>query len=246
MSGQSGGKASRSSRRKVQAAQFHSRVLLVQKKLKKAFVCCSPNGIAGKNKGLFRCAVALCLPDLQTCVLSSVELQVLTSSCFKLRTVHNIPVTSNKDGKKKRGEGGGKTPFIHLSLLFPSFHVFILPVFLLHTFQLPLSLFRVKSLTEKHLLTVWAQELEHGGGGCRRECSLQYVSHPVWSGRCHTVGRRSALGSFVFAFASDPQDARLAEPVGDIKAIWLTHSDLLPMASACAHTVRRHDRRADR
>uniref|UniRef100_A0A8C9Z9V1 ABR activator of RhoGEF and GTPase n=1 Tax=Sander lucioperca TaxID=283035 RepID=A0A8C9Z9V1_SANLU len=38
--------------------------------------------------------------DLQTCVLSSVELQVLTSSCFKLRTVHNIPVTSNKDGKK--------------------------------------------------------------------------------------------------------------------------------------------------
>lgn len=89
---------------------------------KKAFVCCSPNGIAAKNKGLFRCAVALCLPDLQTCVLSSVELQVLTSSCFKLRTVHNIPVTSNKDGKKKRGgRGGGKKPFIHLSLLFPSF-----------------------------------------------------------------------------------------------------------------------------
>uniref|UniRef100_A0A3B4AYW0 Uncharacterized protein n=1 Tax=Periophthalmus magnuspinnatus TaxID=409849 RepID=A0A3B4AYW0_9GOBI len=37
--------------------------------------------------------------DLQACVLSSVELQVLTSSCFKLRTVHNIPVTTNKDGK---------------------------------------------------------------------------------------------------------------------------------------------------
>uniref|UniRef100_A0A8C7K312 ABR activator of RhoGEF and GTPase n=1 Tax=Oncorhynchus kisutch TaxID=8019 RepID=A0A8C7K312_ONCKI len=35
--------------------------------------------------------------DLQTCQLSSVELQVLTSSCCKLRTVHNIPVTSNKD-----------------------------------------------------------------------------------------------------------------------------------------------------
>lgn len=44
--------------------------------------------------------VAVCFPDLQACVLSSVELQVLTSSCFKLRTVHNIPVTSNKDGKK--------------------------------------------------------------------------------------------------------------------------------------------------
>uniref|UniRef100_A0A8C4ZG52 Active breakpoint cluster region-related protein n=1 Tax=Gadus morhua TaxID=8049 RepID=A0A8C4ZG52_GADMO len=34
---------------------------------------------------------------LTSCVLSSVELQVLTSSCFKLRTVHNIPVTSYKD-----------------------------------------------------------------------------------------------------------------------------------------------------
>lgn len=32
-------------------------------------------------------------------MLSSVELQVLTGSCFKLRTVHNIPVTSNKDGE---------------------------------------------------------------------------------------------------------------------------------------------------
>uniref|UniRef100_A0A674MX15 ABR activator of RhoGEF and GTPase n=1 Tax=Takifugu rubripes TaxID=31033 RepID=A0A674MX15_TAKRU len=38
--------------------------------------------------------------DLQSCVLSSVELQVLTSSCFKLRTVHNIPVTSNKDANR--------------------------------------------------------------------------------------------------------------------------------------------------
>lgn len=43
----------------------------------------------------------LCCPlaDLQAFVLSSVELQVLTGSCFKLRTVHNIPVTSNKDGE---------------------------------------------------------------------------------------------------------------------------------------------------
>lgn len=44
--------------------------------------------------------MGLCFSDLQSCVLSSVELQVLTSSCFKLRTVHNIPVTSNKDGKE--------------------------------------------------------------------------------------------------------------------------------------------------
>ena len=44
--------------------------------------------------------VFLCLSsDLQPCQLSSVELQVLTSSCCKLRTVHNIPVTSNKDGR---------------------------------------------------------------------------------------------------------------------------------------------------
>ena len=43
------------------------------------------------------------LPDLQAFVLSSVELQVLTGSCFKLRTVHNIPVTSNKDGECRLG-----------------------------------------------------------------------------------------------------------------------------------------------
>lgn len=36
-------------------------------------------------------------------MLSSVELQVLTGSCFKLRTVHNIPVTSNKDGERSLG-----------------------------------------------------------------------------------------------------------------------------------------------
>uniref|UniRef100_A0A3Q0S1S5 ABR activator of RhoGEF and GTPase n=1 Tax=Amphilophus citrinellus TaxID=61819 RepID=A0A3Q0S1S5_AMPCI len=48
--------------------------------------------------------------DLQTCVLSSVELQVLTSSCFKLRTVHNIPVTSNKDDDETPGLYG----FLHV------------------------------------------------------------------------------------------------------------------------------------
>uniref|UniRef100_A0A3Q3JV41 Active breakpoint cluster region-related protein n=1 Tax=Monopterus albus TaxID=43700 RepID=A0A3Q3JV41_MONAL len=49
--------------------------------------------------------------DPQPCVLSSVELQVLTSSCFKLRTVHNIPVTSNKDVS-------------HFTLLSPLFWVY--------------------------------------------------------------------------------------------------------------------------
>lgn len=58
-----------------------------------------------KNVCLEMCETFFCVwffPDLQSCVLSSVELQVLTSSCFKLRTVHNIPVTSNKDGKELR------------------------------------------------------------------------------------------------------------------------------------------------
>ncbi|XP_033907220.1 active breakpoint cluster region-related protein-like isoform X4 [Acipenser ruthenus] len=48
--------------------------------------------------------------DLQACVLSSVELQVLTGSCFKLRTVHNIPVTSNKDDHESPGLYG----FLHV------------------------------------------------------------------------------------------------------------------------------------
>ncbi|XP_061461217.1 active breakpoint cluster region-related protein isoform X2 [Rhineura floridana] len=48
--------------------------------------------------------------DLQTFVLSSVELQVLTGSCFKLRTVHNIPVTSNKDDDESPGMYG----FLHV------------------------------------------------------------------------------------------------------------------------------------
>lgn len=73
-----------------------------------------------KKKSRF---VPLCLPDLQTCVLSSVELQVLTSSCFKLRTVHNIPVTSNKDGKK----GEMENPLLHIN---PYFHPFMFTYFL--------------------------------------------------------------------------------------------------------------------
>ncbi|KAL7834611.1 hypothetical protein SRHO_G00288580 [Serrasalmus rhombeus] len=48
--------------------------------------------------------------DLQSCVLSTLELQVLTSSCFKLRTVHNIPVTSNKDDEESPGLYG----FLHV------------------------------------------------------------------------------------------------------------------------------------
>uniref|UniRef100_A0A670KJZ3 Active breakpoint cluster region-related protein n=1 Tax=Podarcis muralis TaxID=64176 RepID=A0A670KJZ3_PODMU len=43
-------------------------------------------------------------------LLCSVELQVLTGSCFKLRTVHNIPVTSNKDDDESPGMYG----FLHV------------------------------------------------------------------------------------------------------------------------------------
>uniref|UniRef100_A0A6I8QKK4 Active breakpoint cluster region-related protein n=1 Tax=Xenopus tropicalis TaxID=8364 RepID=A0A6I8QKK4_XENTR len=35
--------------------------------------------------------------DLQALALSPFELQVLTASCFKLRTVHNVPIISHKD-----------------------------------------------------------------------------------------------------------------------------------------------------
>nr|XP_014346073.1 PREDICTED: active breakpoint cluster region-related protein [Latimeria chalumnae] len=48
--------------------------------------------------------------DLQTFQLSSLELQVLTGSCYKLRTVHNIPVTSNKDDDEAPGLYG----FLHV------------------------------------------------------------------------------------------------------------------------------------
>nr|XP_060612849.1 active breakpoint cluster region-related protein isoform X2 [Anolis sagrei ordinatus] len=48
--------------------------------------------------------------DLQAFVLSSIELQVLTGSCFKLRTVHHLPVTSNKDDDESPGMNG----FLHV------------------------------------------------------------------------------------------------------------------------------------
>ncbi|XP_026580195.1 active breakpoint cluster region-related protein-like, partial [Pseudonaja textilis] len=50
--------------------------------------------------------------DLQTFVLSSVELQYLMGSCFKLRTVHNIPLTCNTDDDKLQGMCG----FLHVIL----------------------------------------------------------------------------------------------------------------------------------
>uniref|UniRef100_A0A672KSL8 ABR activator of RhoGEF and GTPase n=1 Tax=Sinocyclocheilus grahami TaxID=75366 RepID=A0A672KSL8_SINGR len=56
-----------------------------------------------QKKGKTSCSIT-------ACVLSSVELQVLTGSCFKLRTVHNIPVTSNKDDDESSGLYG----FLHV------------------------------------------------------------------------------------------------------------------------------------
>uniref|UniRef100_A0A3B3DBG7 ABR activator of RhoGEF and GTPase n=1 Tax=Oryzias melastigma TaxID=30732 RepID=A0A3B3DBG7_ORYME len=48
--------------------------------------------------------------DLQVCILTTYELQVLTNSCVKLRTVHNIPVTGNKDDEESSGLYG----FLHV------------------------------------------------------------------------------------------------------------------------------------
>lgn len=48
--------------------------------------------------------------DVQGLVLSSVELQMLMGSCVKLRTVHNLPVTSNKEDE----EGAGLWGFLHV------------------------------------------------------------------------------------------------------------------------------------
>lgn len=94
MRGQSGRKASRSCRRKVTLALMLSSWPPVLGKL-----CASPLHVSNFHRKVEVC-VAVCFSDLQSCVLSPVELQVLTSSCFKLRTVHNIPVTSNKDGNE--------------------------------------------------------------------------------------------------------------------------------------------------
>ncbi|XP_041053269.1 active breakpoint cluster region-related protein isoform X3 [Carcharodon carcharias] len=48
--------------------------------------------------------------DLQGFVLSSLELQMLTGACVKLRTIHNIPVTSNKEDDEPTGLNG----FLHV------------------------------------------------------------------------------------------------------------------------------------
>uniref|UniRef100_A0A8C5QIN1 Active breakpoint cluster region-related protein n=1 Tax=Leptobrachium leishanense TaxID=445787 RepID=A0A8C5QIN1_9ANUR len=48
--------------------------------------------------------------DLQAFALSSLELQVLTASCFKLRTVHNVPIISHKDDDESPGLYG----FLHV------------------------------------------------------------------------------------------------------------------------------------
>ncbi len=128
-------------------------------------------------------------------MLSSVELQVLTSSCFKLRTVHNIPVTSNKDGKKLSHT---------ISSLFLSSYFWMLCMFLLlspfflqsqthvvsHCSFLS-SLLEFK-FTQKRLLHSQHKKKPHNerGGPCRRESRLQYVSHLARSSQCHAVCRR--------------------------------------------------------
>ncbi|XP_059511325.1 active breakpoint cluster region-related protein [Stegostoma tigrinum] len=51
--------------------------------------------------------------DLQGFVLSSLELQMLTGACVKLRTVHNIPVTSNKEDDEPSGLNGFLNVIVH-------------------------------------------------------------------------------------------------------------------------------------
>ncbi|XP_071994471.1 active breakpoint cluster region-related protein isoform X1 [Engystomops pustulosus] len=48
--------------------------------------------------------------DLQAFALSSLELQFLTGTCLKLRTVHNMPIISNKDDDESSGLYG----FLHV------------------------------------------------------------------------------------------------------------------------------------
>lgn len=195
MRGRSGGKASRNSRRKVTLAILsYWRFVSLENiacflKWFKLFTQCST-----EKWKFVSVVVTVSFPDLQVCVLSSVELQVLTSSCFKLRTVHNIPVTSNKDGRK----------LLHKHLfLFLSSCVWTLSMFLLRS---PLfsaitnirshcsflsSVFSLNSYT-KAPFTLSAQKshiMRDRGGLCRRECRLQCVSHPACSSQCHAVCR---------------------------------------------------------
>uniref|UniRef100_A0A8C4NI15 Active breakpoint cluster region-related protein n=1 Tax=Eptatretus burgeri TaxID=7764 RepID=A0A8C4NI15_EPTBU len=49
----------------------------------------------------------------ETCVLGSVEVQLLTASCMKLQTVHSIPVTANKEDDEPTGLYGFLYVIIH-------------------------------------------------------------------------------------------------------------------------------------
>lgn len=169
-------------------------------------------------------------------MLSSVELQVLTSSCFKLRTVHNIPVTSNKDGKK------WSHSYVLAHLCVP----LLLPLF---------SVFSFNSQKQKHkkcLLPsqqkkphnkrgLWGGALQENVGYNMFLIQLVAARATQWVGS----GPGSARSSCMFVFVPDLHDAPLSEPRGDIKAIWLTYSDLLKW-HLHAHIIHRPNHRADR
>lgn len=131
------------------------------------------------SRNLLLKVVWLCFSDLQSCVLSSVELQVLTSSCFKLRTVHNIPVTSNKDGKELNF-------FFVCCLLHLCFSYFTIANTMLTVVIAPGSVWRW--LEPKSVFCHFSVKSQRMGGAlCRRECRLQYVSHPAHGSLCHAV-----------------------------------------------------------
>lgn len=197
--------------------------------------------------------VTVSFPDLQACVLSSVELQVLTSSCFKLRTVHNIPVTSNKDGKKLLH----KHLFFFLSSCVWTLSMFLLRPPLFSTItnirshcSFLSSVFSLNSYT-KAPFTLSAQKshiMRDRGGSAGENVGynvflIQLVA--VSTTQCVGCGLRWALSSCTFVFAPDLRDALLSEPGGDIKAICLTYSDH-PKWHLHAHTVQNHNHSADR
>ncbi|CAJ0954720.1 unnamed protein product, partial [Ranitomeya imitator] len=68
------------------------------------------NDVRDKIIDLHRAGMGCKAINLQAFALSSLELQVLTGSCFKLRTVHNMPIISNKDDDESSGLYG----FLHV------------------------------------------------------------------------------------------------------------------------------------
>lgn len=66
--------------------------------------------------GLNEPCMCFTLSGFKSFSLTSVELQMLTNSCVKLQTVHNIPLTINKEGESSLL---GKEPRASVSSCWP-------------------------------------------------------------------------------------------------------------------------------